>query len=79
MKVEIEFEQDHETGNPILIDLGRIRLGSHTGKLLFTPEGNTILAISEKAIEDKSLILTKDYDELIFMSQFMKPKAKKEE
>ena len=60
-KVEIEFEQSFDTNEVLPIHLGRLIIGNHIGRLFFSPEGKTILAINEKATKDRSIILTKDF------------------
>ena len=61
MKIEIEFEKDYETDKPILIHLGRLQIGNHIGRLVFTPEGNQRLVISEAAKEDGSILFVEEH------------------
>jgi hypothetical protein len=64
-KQEIEFEYDFERDVMFPIPLGRLVIGNYLARLVFSPEGKTILFISEKAVKDGSIVLLKDQPQIL--------------
>ena len=65
MKVEIEFDEDPQTKEPVPSFLGRLVLGNYPGRLYLKPNGKTVLFIEKQAIEDGSIVLLKDFGEAV--------------
>ena len=62
-KVEIEFTTDFSGNAPLAIPLGRLRLGNHIARLVFSPTGQLVLVVSRTAVEDGAVILTEPQDQ----------------
>lgn len=57
MKVIVDFPAIFDSDEPLPLQLGRLVLGSHIVRLVFTPDGQMKMAISQKAIDDGSVIV----------------------
>jgi len=57
MKVEIDFDKAHDSGELIPIYVGRLKIGDHHGRLYFGPDGKIKMFIEKQAIEDGSIVL----------------------
>lgn len=57
-KIEVAFDTCFESDTVVAIQLGRLHIGEHVARFVFSPKGKTALVISRKAIEDGSLIFT---------------------
>lgn len=67
MKVEIEFPGEFVSNKPLYIQLGRLILGGHIGRIAFSPEGKLVMVINRKAVEDGAIILCDSPDSIYFL------------
>jgi len=54
---EIKFPRSFETGNEFSLPIGRMYVGGHVMRLMFTTEGRVVAAITKEAVDDGSLVL----------------------
>ncbi len=74
MKIEIDFETDFDRGKALPIHIGRLSIGNHIGRFYFSPKGKTVLYINSKAIEDGSVVLLKNCDNITGLGKVEKKK-----
>ena len=57
MNVEIDFQQDFDSNNPVPIQVGRLYLGSTVARLMFAPDGKVKLWAHQAAVDSGHLII----------------------
>lgn len=57
-KIEINFPADFDSDKVLPLQIGRIIIGKHIARLMFTTKGEVTMYIDKSAVEDGSIILT---------------------
>lgn len=62
-KVELSFPLDFDSQTVLPIPMGRLYLGPHVVRLALFPDGNLKLAVSEEAIQQGFILVSKAHQE----------------